>query len=134
MASQPRGEETGGDDEDLREQVDGGRAPGVAPRTREHVSAGALARDPLALADSRARHPSSVRDESSHEDPSYAACGSTSTTAAGAHDPIVLGGVGRDLLAGPPHRGGARASGVAVPAEGEVGVTDAMRVCRGVRR
>jgi hypothetical protein len=116
VATQPRGEGIGGYEEGLREQVDGGWAPGVASRTREPVSFGALARDPLALAESRARHPSSARDESPHENPSYAACGSTSTTAAAAIDAIVLGGAGRDLLAGPPRRAGAGSSGV--PADG----------------
>jgi hypothetical protein len=115
VATQPRGEGIGGYDEGLHEQVDGGWAPGVASRTREPVSFGALARDPLALAESRARHPSSARDESPHDNPSYAAGGSTSTTAAAARGAIVLGGAGRDLLTGPPRRG-ARSSGV--PADG----------------
>jgi hypothetical protein len=35
MATQPTGEGTGGYDECLREQLDGGRAPGVASRTQD---------------------------------------------------------------------------------------------------
>jgi hypothetical protein len=114
VATQPRGEGIGGYGEGVREQVDGGWAPAAASRTREPVSFGAFARDPLALAETRARHPSSARDESPHDNPSSAACGSISTTAA---DAIVLGGAGRDLLAGPTHRG-ARAG---VPADGRSG-------------
>jgi hypothetical protein len=56
VAPGPRVDEIGGDDDDLREHVDGRRAWRIA-----HVSAGAPARDPFALAESRARHPSSGR-------------------------------------------------------------------------
>jgi hypothetical protein len=67
VAPGTRVDEIGGDDDDLREHVDGRRAWRIA-----HVSAGAPARDPLALAESRARHPSSGRKGSSHSDPTNA--------------------------------------------------------------
>jgi hypothetical protein len=116
VASKPPGEQIGYDEDDLHEHVDRRQRTGSPPPAREPaIALVGAARDPLALAESRARHPSSARDESPHDNPSYAAGGSTSTTAAAARGAIVLGGAGRDLLTGPPRRG-ARSSGV--PADG----------------
>jgi hypothetical protein len=84
VASDPHGEQIGDDEPDLHEHVDRGRPPGGPPPRPGHVSAlVGTARDPLALAESRARHPSSARRGELHSDPTTCtAHGPTSVTRA----------------------------------------------------
>jgi hypothetical protein len=84
VARQPLAEHIGYDQEALHEHADRGRPPGIPPRRREHSFVlVAAARDPLTLAESRARHPSSARHDESHSEPTTrSACGSTPVTRA----------------------------------------------------
>lgn len=101
MATQPRGEETG--DEEARQGhcdrrwTPGGQPP--APMLPDAVIG--AAQDPLDLAQSGARHPSSARREHVPEELSCPACGSTPTTPADAPEAVQrVVALARELLRG----------------------------------
>jgi hypothetical protein len=90
----------GSSDVDGRERVDGGPAYSVLSPTPEPVYAVvAVPGDPLALAESQARHPSSLGRYRTHDEPTCPACGLASTTAGNAPDAVRrLVGLARQLL------------------------------------
>jgi RNA polymerase-binding transcription factor DksA len=93
IVGDPRSREMiGCDEDDIVEQIDRGRAPGIPPPVASH---------PLALAESRARHPSSARHDEEQHESTCPACGSTSTTPADAAEAVRrLVALARRLLRG----------------------------------
>ena len=104
MATQPLGDQIRYIEENACEYAKHGRVA-IPPARREHFCAFVgVVQDPLALAESRARHPSSGRGEESYHHRTARSCGSTSMTAADVPDavrPVALGEVVDGVLHDP---------------------------------
>lgn len=101
VGSRRPGGTSGCGDDDIFEQTDRGRAPGIPPPIQQDAPVGTVAPHPVALAESGARHPSSARHDEERHETTCPVCGSTSTTPADAAEAVRrLVALARRLLRG----------------------------------